>query len=448
MNQSADPAPGAPLAWLAWTETDAGRRRLQIAWTLAGLLLLALTVRRAGWGSSELDGFQAISLRCVLGHADPYTDLGHIRAYPPLFGILFLPFAVFGPTPWGMAAGGALFGVANYLLYTQAVRLWARVVADSPRPPFRLVAALWIALSPLFAVTMLRCETDVFVVFPLALGGYWLFRKNRPAAAGAALAFAASLKVVPVLYGVFLVCIKRWWRAALGMAAAGVVLSVLLPAAVWGVPRTISLYQSWISHVVAPYHSGGAGTFIPRSYRSINQSPTAVLFRLLTPVGAGKSLFKRRRFTVNIASLPPRTVARIAGFVRMGVGLFMLVLWTWMGNSQRLGRRDRVLLFATVPLAMLFLSEVSLTTHHVILLLPFGALLGHAMAPDAAPRERENSRLAGIAWIILLSGAFPLLKGLGSTCWAALVLFYAVLRTLPWPGTGSQSPAAPAAAEN
>jgi hypothetical protein len=333
-----------------------------------------------------------------------------------------------------MAAGGALFGIANYLLYTLAVRLWARVVSNSEQPPFRLIVTLWAALFPLFAVTMLRCETDVFVVFPLALAGYWLFRKGRPVRAGAALAFAASMKVIPGVYGVFLVCIKRWRRAALGMIAGGIVLCIAAPAAVWGVPRTVALYRSWIEHVVAPYHSGGAATFIPRSYRSINQSVTAVTFRLLAPVKAGKTLFGHKPFYVNIVSLPPRTVSRITAVERGVIGLMMISLWIWFGNRKPYRLRDAVVLFATVPLAMLFLSEVSLTTHHVTLLIPFGVLVGHAMAPDATPREHSGLRTAGIAWIILLLGAFPLLKGLGTTCWASLVICYGLLRLLPWRG--------------
>ncbi len=421
-----------PLAWLAWTETPRNRKIIRSLFLVLGLVLVAVTIRRAGWGSSEFDGFQEISLKCVLGSADPYADLGHIRAYPPLFGILFLPFAAFGATPIGMAVGGGLFGLLCLVLYTASVQLWARVTTRSESPPFRFVVLLWVAISPLFIGTMFRCETDVFVLFPLVLGGYWLLGpRRRQVAAGAALAFAASLKVIPIVYGGFLLCCRKWWRAAAGMVAGGLFLCVLVPVAVWGPPRTTALYRSWIEHVVAPYHSGGATSFISSSYRSANQSMTAVVFRYLTPANAGKGMFDHHWFKVNFVAISNIAAARIAALLRIAAGLGMLALWIGFGNRDSASSSRDIALFAGVPLGMLLLSEVSLTTHHLLLLLPFGLLTGRRFAPDATPFERRSApQWALLAWIVLLLGAFPFLKALGSTFYATLALCYGTVKAV------------------
>jgi len=420
-----------PLAWLAWVERPRGVRTVRWAFIIINAVLLALTVRRAGWGSSEFDGFQEIALRCVLGSADPYTDLGHIRAYPPPFGIFFLPFSVFGPSPFGRALGAVFFGGLCLFLYAWSIRTWRKVLLPDKAPYGREEVLLWTAFLPLMADTVMRCETDVIVLAALVFGGQALLsnRLTSRVRGGLWLGFAATFKVLPSVYGFFLITRRRWWGAAAGMIAGGVLFAVLLPAVVWGPARTVRLYRSWIEHVVRPYHTEGAVSFISSSYRSANQSMTAVLHRLLTPVKAGRDM-RGRKFQVNIARLPQPVVGRIAGRLRLAVAASAFLFWVLFRRRSPASAVLDAGLFATVPIVILFLSEVSLTTHHLLLAIPFGYVVFRTARKDAAPGQRAALQWLGLAFAVLLLGAVPFLKALGTTFWCSVFVAVATVRCL------------------
>lgn len=361
-------------------------------WALTGLFgALALFVvvsgtERALRGSSEFMGFRRIVQVSIVQNKDQYQHIAHVRAYPPSFPIFWSPFGLFpiGAVPdkdhplvgTSLAQQVQLGASAALVLVVMvAMTVWAaRCVTRACREPDGLRAdwcapvLLWVCCGGLMLNAIARAETDMFVVMLVAGAMYLMFARNRPAASGALLGIAAAFKLTPALFGVYLLC-RRKWRAAGAMIAAGLVCTVMLPALVWGVDGAVARHRSWVTRVLIPYGTRGPEAFIGRSYRRINQSPKAALVRYLTHYDAGRQSHPRY---VNVADLSMATVSRMATGVKVIILGALLVAWL-LPPARPEGDLGPVL-FALVPLGMLLLSDVSHGSHLAVLVIPFGAL--------------------------------------------------------------------------
>jgi hypothetical protein len=316
--------------------------------------------------------------------------------------------------------GSALFFLTGYggsLLTAWCLARWWQPAGQRLR--FGLFALIWLALLPFTGAVLGRCETDMLVVTPMAAALLLMVRPQRPAWAGILLGLAASFKVLPGLFGVYFICQRRW-RAAAGMVAAGLVCMVLLPVAVWGPRGAWDQHLSWYQNVVAPYNTQGATGFIGHAYRSTNQSLTAAVHRLLTPIAAGKSGDTRQ---VNIVSLSHRSAQLAAAVLRALIGLGLIVLWATCRPKEE-SPAALAALFATVPLGILLLSEVSLTTHHVTLIVPLGVLIVRAACPGDEASKRLLWMLA-VAVLICLVGTSSTVRLLSPYLWVTCLLLTA-----------------------
>ena len=373
---------------------------------------------QADYRSSEFREFRAIAWGAVVEDLDPYTDLGHVRAYPPFFAIAFFPFALL----WRCrGAGSALFFLVSYgggLLAAWCLARWWQRKEETPR--FGLFAVTWLILAPFLLAVIVRCESDMLVLVPMAVALLWTARGQRTFGAGVLLGFAASFKVLPGLFGVFLLAQRRW-RPLAGMMAGGLVCTVLLPVLIWGPHGALQRHRSWYNHVVAPYHKeGAAGVIGPRVYRSTNQSLTAAVYRFLTPIQAGKGDDLRQ---VNLARLSPQAAGRIASALRAVIGVGLLIFWIFCLRKDE-SPALRAALFATVPLGTLLLSEVSIGTHHVVLVVPCAVILARAVGlADGAAQRRRWAVAAALG--LCLVGALPTIHLLSPMLFTTLLLLAA-----------------------
>jgi len=363
--------------------------------------------------SSEYRGFRRTARRVMLyGGPQHAPGVIHLRAYPPFFAIFFTPFSL-GP-PW---LGAELFFLLGFGGYCAAVWWLCRTVWPGDRPPPKgLVALAWLVPLVLLLDTVLRCESDAVILAIVAAGLWLIVRERRDVSGGVLLGLAASIKVLPGLFGVYLLC-RRQWRAAGAMALGGVLFTVLIPVALWGPREAWQRHREWYREVVAPYHHGGMMA-LNISVRPSNQSLTAATYRFLCDVPLMKvrhavrsgmsriraegsrawrnALARERRkvVEVNLVSLPEETVAAISEVAHGVIALFFV--GSWIASYRRhMKPHERLTLFATVPVATLLLSEVSLTTHHLLLVVPLVALLGRwAMGGD------ERRRVGRLIWCV------------------------------------------------
>jgi len=347
---------------------------------------------QAEWASSEFRGFRTIAWGEVMEGMDPYRDLQHVRAYPPFFGIAFFPFAALWRIPF---AGSALFFAVSFA-FALAAAWCCGAWADKGRLRFGAFALVFLLLAPLALDVMARCESDMLVLFPVAAAFCWLVRGEKKFRAGALLGFAAAFKVLPGLFGVYLL-FTRQWRALAGMIFAGVVCTAVLPVLLWGPERAWSLHLSWYEKVVAPYQSGRTTEFISNPYRPSNQSLTAAFNRLLWPVPVDKSNGERN---INLVSLSPGTVSALVKALQGLVALGLALLWALCGRGR--DAKSAAILMAAVAPGIMLLSEVSLTSHHVLLILPVAAILMRIMVLEDAAAVRWSWVL--VVYLLALLG--------------------------------------------
>jgi hypothetical protein len=141
---------------------------------------------------------------------------------------------------------------------------------------------------------------------------------------------------------------------------------------------------------------------IGRPYRSTNQSLAAAVHRFFTDIRAGKSGDPRK---VNIANLTHSQAGRIATVLHAVIGLGLVALWFFSRRPEETGVTVAAV-FATVPLGMLLLSEVSLTGHHLGLLIPVAVFLVRGVC-RAEERARWWLWAVVLALVLCFFGAHP-----------------------------------------
>lgn len=345
---------------------------------------------QAEYHSSEFRGFRRQAWGAVVEGMDPYDpETFHLRAYPPFFNIVFMPFAA----PWRVTGlGGALFYILSFgltLFSAWCLSQWGRTEGQGH---FGLFALIFVLLVPMAMNVIARCETDLLVLAPVAAALMLLAGGRKSFWAGCLLGFAAAFKVLPALFGVYLLC-RRKWSAAFGMIAAGLFCTVLLPVIVFGPKRAVDLHISWYRNVVAPYHSSGAGKVIGSAARPSNQSLAAALERYLRPLPV-KLRRGKRLYNINIASLSSVTVRRILKGLQALIGLGLVFVWAYCTRKDE-KPRTRAVLFGLVAPGILLLSDLSLTTHHVLLLVPLSVMVVRMLEPDDGSSRKW-------AWVVPL----------------------------------------------
>lgn len=364
-------------------------------YAVAAVVVCANAIHRATnpKRSSEYRAFCEIARESVVEGNDHYETIPHRRAYPPFFCLTFAPFALQPPV-----SGAVTFVLLCMAFGVLSVWLTTQAAFGGKAPPGAALVVFLLAGTFILSVVA-RCETDLLVLFPLAIALWGLSLRpswRKDAVAGALLGFAAILKLTPGLFGVFLL-IHRRWVALVSMAASVVLLGFGLAAAVWGVSGTIQRYQSWHERILKPYSEVGPTHFIARAYREINQSPTAALCRLLNKEHAG-TLWERGP-RINLADLPLGTVRRIAFYVKLAV--LALLVWGWWRSAGSASPLALSAAFSSVVLGMLLLGDVSLQTHHVTLVFPYAVCLA-ALAGEMEEGARKRFTTAFVAAIILL----------------------------------------------
>ena len=233
----------------------------------------------------------------------------HYR-YPPLFLLLFAPFAVL---PLGLAA-------VVWVLLKVAVLVW-------------LVREIWLAyaphdfknaffLPPLFLIAPyiiedFRYGNAQFFIVAMAAAAL-LFARQRPILAGGSLALAISIKVWPLFFVPYL-AVRRDWKMVAYTLIFVLVLG-LLPSLYFGLTGNLQLLGQWFKQEFHTQMSENEIWFP-------NQSLRGVLMRYLTTVDYSQ-VPDANYPQVNIANVSSATVRLIwiviagilyAGFLAMQI---------------------------------------------------------------------------------------------------------------------------------
>lgn len=358
----------------------------------------------------------------------------HLPWYLPVATIAFVPFAVLGP--W---VGGALWSLVNLASLWAAIRLVGIRLIGLPRRDWLLHQMLPVCLCGAVIYEHARFNQLGVVVLVLLLISFALLQRGRDVWAGAALALACLLKLVPVVFLVWLV-LKRRWRALAASLAVMILFGLAPCLAVFGPSRTVEYHKRWVSNAVLngsalrmllraddPLYAQRHQTFV--DYR--NQSLAMVVGRITGLVPA-------------FAPQPVRSSWRVSTAVTAYVLINLLVvgslLWVSRRPWRQLGAQQRACEFAVWLLAMLWLSPLMRQYYLVWAYPAIAILLADADLARAAGRRMWPFWLAIGAWLFGMlawgvDGWFfdHAARKLGVNLWSILVLG-AVLAWQRWGG--------------
>jgi len=315
----------------------------------------------------------------------PTSGLGwpmHYR-YPPLFLLLFLPFAWL---PLEVAAG--LWLILKSIVLVFILRAFWNIL---PAPDS---AAAWIVpllLAGPFLVQDFRYGNAQFFVFAFTTFSLLLVRK-RPVLACAALALATIIKVWPVIFVPVIFLQLNDARARVRLVALtllGLTGLALLPALHFGFAGNNTLLREWFQQEFAT-QTGDEEIWFP------SQSLRGLMMRYLTTVDYSHVPDSSYR-QVNVANWAPARVRLLSFGITAGIyGLFLITVWRRQQTNLLI---DDALAFCLVALLEPFTQKYAL----VVLLFP-AIVLGRC-TDDKRVRVLTCGAI-GLVWVqILIPGS-------------------------------------------
>ena len=211
----------------------------------------------------------------VLQGGDPYGL--RINTWPPFFLFIAAGLALLAR----ISLGGALllWQIGSVSALWGTLRLMPRLAGDEPAPLTSTAVLVPVVMTArLLQEHLQHTQVNLYVLF-LILLAFHLFQQRDHGLGGLALAAAASLRAVPILFLPYLLY-KRAWRAAAWTAGFLVVINFFLPVATFGPKRALERWHSWRAVATAE-------TADPTPGYS-NQSLLAALKRLLTSQGSAR----------------------------------------------------------------------------------------------------------------------------------------------------------------
>src|SRR2546423_7087137 len=243
----------------------------------------------------------------VLQGGDPYGL--RINTWPPFFLFIATILALLARISlpgallvWQLGSVAAIWGSS---------RLLPRLLGERPAPLTASATLVPLLMSArIFQEHLQHTQINLFLLL-LIVRAFWCVQRRRHGWGGLALAVAASVRAVPVLFLPYLLY-KRAWRAAAWTAAFLVVLNVILPVAAFGPARALERWRSW--RAIAATETADP------TPQYMNQSLLAALKRLLTTDGGARDPVRYA-----IASWPTADVVHLFYGLLAGVAIGLAI---------------------------------------------------------------------------------------------------------------------------
>jgi alpha-1,2-mannosyltransferase len=387
-------------------------------WILIGVLVLAVgfrAVSQAAFFRTEMTDLTVYlaAAKALREGRDPYsiiTSRGWHFISPIASAVLFVPL-----TQMAVGLASAIWYILNiaFLVGTILLALDLLVAHDRVIVQRRIWGIPLLLLSGPIIVTLSRGQWSLLLGFLLTLG-WWCYLTKRDFSCGFYFGLAATLKLLPLIFGVYLVAKRRWIPLG-GFIVALAVGGVLMPGIFVKWARIPTLYREWAQLVVSPSLMGERSQLYDPLLSPIlkrNQSISAVMSRLFV----GATLTERRDSRL----LVQKTATLLADvFLIVGAAIVL---------SRKRAARIATIEAAEVGLVsclMLFLSPVSWSHYYTVLLLPLLLLTGAAMRLVAAPfSSRAATRvLAAIFAIVVIHEISATAQVYGAFLAAGMIVF-------------------------
>lgn len=353
------------------------RKVFRIAIVIAAIIAVSAGAYRAridGSGTSDFDDFWRTARFDVLERRTMTDDYG-VHNYLPFFGVAMIPFALLPLKPAAITFN--LVGLAGFWWAFRAL-----AAGDATPGSRHAPTAAWIALA-LVAAYVFDCMVMGQMSMPLAalLVACWrLWSRGRPISAGLVLAFAASLKLLPLVVAGYFV-LKREGRVLLGLLAGLVVCNVLLPSVVFGPRHAWELHREFYQRSAQGQSLLALAAEPSDKTHYANQSLPVVLRRLTMSVPSGIRL-RGQPQAVCVVEWGDRPVT-IAGITRLAVewlvmavagSLTLAAMWIARHAARRLSAARLRTEYSAFVLLSVVLSPVVWTFYFALAFQPLVTL--------------------------------------------------------------------------
>ena len=369
------------------------------------------------------------------GRVDLYAaDFGNAGVmdyrYPPVFILLFAPFALL-PFSASVFVWATLMLTAMVASFKQIAEAARRLLETHK---LRLIFVIATLLSVKYLLVALKPQNVHLFLVVAVFASFFLLLKQKLLPASFLMALVIAIKAFPVALLPYFV-IKRQWRF-LGMTAGFVLMFLLLPAYYFGVNGNIDLHQEWFGKDVNE-----------SDFYELNGPPNLSIpgqtVRYLTTVPYEDRVLDRSYANVNFSEAAPET-AKLVG--RISAGLIAMITFAILFFVDR---RKLDLPFHEFGLAICMMLLVGPRTNIIYftaMFIPYIVLLATLLKQKSL-----------IAWIALLATALvtvvlPLVPGakaqrlfvvLGVDTLAAISVWAALAAILATSVRTSRTPADP-----
>jgi hypothetical protein len=157
--------------------------------------------------------------------------------YLPAFAILAIPAALLP-----LATAKALWFMMSGALIVALLTASLALLPERRRPPWVLIAVTLVAMAKFYGHELILGQVNVLLATIVVLAVH-LTMRGRMASAGLLIAVAVIVKPYAVIFLPWLVSQRA--VGALAGAIAGALLTLLLPAVVYGFDGTVALHRDW-----------------------------------------------------------------------------------------------------------------------------------------------------------------------------------------------------------
>jgi len=331
-----------------------------------------------------------------------HPEAGESRLHPnmPFVVVLLTPFAYLQAPAAALA-----FNLLKVVVLVATLMMTARVAGHGS-----LRAADWVmALGLLWSAALLigdiqHANTNCFALGAIVLH-LWLYRRGQDVWAGVALALAVCLKLTPGLFLLYWLY-QRNWKLLVGAAAGGIVMAVVIPAALVGPAQFTELAETYVSGLILPASAGGQWYPI-----HINQSLSGVISRYFLAGPNGDVFWNPddhlygqhfQQAWITVWPLRPETAGMLLRLSRLAVG----GLAAWAIGWRRLSRDDgrRMLHYGLIVLGMMLLNQRT-WDHHAAVIFVAHVAVWQALATGRMSRKARVGALVPtvLAGLVLLA---------------------------------------------
>ncbi|MES2791331.1 MAG: glycosyltransferase family 87 protein [Planctomycetota bacterium] len=434
--------------------TRSRHRWMVLLLVVAAIVVGWLAVKRAVNGNADLSGNYRLWRINLQESTLPVRREGpqpqDPDAYPPITYALFAPL---GALPlWATATLWYLLNLGCSVYLWRAARDWIRAAAARAVPqdaPPQDTAYGWLvrwcsprilnlAIVGIFPawIGSLLLGQNTLPLMVLTWAGFQAARRQQPWLAGAMLAVATTIKVLPVVFLLPFI-LTRNYRVIAAFTLAGMLLVGGLGSLYFGPNTNLDFHRKWLKFVVQGPEDREPNPLDPNTLRGSlryhNQSLEAVLARLLMDVPIHNREGAPRVNVLNVSAATWRQVRSAASGVC--VVLALLVLYRSARSRQvdqavpvpsaiAVAGETSVETFAVLSLLQLLVSPIVWSHYYLWLFWPLLLVLVEA------GRGRRGGYALYLGWLAAMPFmAVPQVRAMGLHLWLTIAL----LLWIGWP---------------